>query len=111
MNLLMKLLLPLGVAGSVVYWAVMLLLFAAPIMVLGLPFLAQCAIMFVLFLPLVCLVARPILYIVAMFFLSDQPDGAVAVFWCSFVVYVVTELIPLVATLAGAASSPSKGVR
>lgn len=103
MNLLMKLLLPLGVAGSVVYWAVMLLLFAAPIMVLDLPFLAQCVIMFVLFLPLVGLVARPILYVVAMFSLSEVPDGAVAVFWVSFAVYVVTELIPLVATLARAA--------
>ena len=109
MNLLLKLLQPLGVIGIAAFWAVMILLFFAPMMVMEVSFFTRCVFMFILFLPIVGLLTRPILYIVALFYLEDADPTAVTLFWISFVVYIVTEFIPLFVSLISAARSKSVG--
>ena len=90
----MKFLVPLGIVGSLIYWAISALLFFAPIGVLDLPTWAEYLLLISMFLPFVGILLRPVLYVVAMFFLSDAPDRAVIIFWVSFAVFVITEFIP-----------------
>lgn len=80
----------------VAYWVLGVVVYYAPIAVFHLSFWGDLLILAVLFIPLLGVFLRPVLYIVAMFFLGEATGREVVAFWVAFAVYLFFELVPAV---------------
>lgn len=80
----------------VAYWVLGVVVYYAPIAVFHFPFWGDLLVLAALFIPLLGVFLRPVLYIVAMFSLGEATGREVVAFWIAFAVYLSLEFIPAV---------------